>query len=151
MDTTNETKNTPVNKTKVKNSKSWNVNKLWMILISMYLFLFISIGYIAFWEQDFNNPDKFLVKYESLREKHFQVLKSAYNDLDITNEDEEFNTFINNYMSAANDTAGDLQELATQSFNIVLGAFLAFLSATTTMVFRDNSKSTSESTPKPNT
>ncbi len=147
MDTENEMKDIPVDKEGNTSHKQLNMNTMWVILIVMYVFLFTAIVYIAFWEQDFNDPDKFLVKYETLREKHFQVIKSVYDDLDNINEDEEFNTFINNYMNAANDSAGDLQELATQSFNIVLGAFLAFLSATTTMVFQGKGKSSSKPNP----
>lgn len=139
MDTIDKENDIPDTKTE-KQAKPWNLNILWMMLIAMYVFLFTSIGYIAFWEQDFNNPDKFLAKYESLREKHFQVLKLYNKDSDLSDEDIEFNAFINDYMNSANNAAGDLQELATQSFNIVLGALLAFLASTSTMVFQGNSK-----------
>jgi len=111
---------------------------LWLMIMLMYTFLFSGIGYIAFWEQDFNNPDKFLMKYELLREKHFDNIKKTYGQLDSINGDSEFNENINDYMKNANDSAGDLQELASQSFNIVLGALLAFLSATTSILFQAN-------------
>lgn len=123
-----------------KPQKRINISHLWLMLIVVYIFLFSSIGYIAFWEQDFNDPEKFLIKYEILREKHFKVLGSSFQDLNLATEDKEFNDYINEFMKIANDTAGDLQELATQSFNIVLGALLAFLSATATMIFQDNNK-----------
>lgn len=123
-----------------KKMNSTGYIRFWMLLMMMYALLFASIGYIAFWEQDFNNPDKFLVKYETLRQKHFEVMKTAYGDVDLVKEDEDFNLLINEYMKAANNSAGDLQELATQSFNIVLGALLAFLSASVTMVFQSNVK-----------
>ena len=35
------------------------------------------------------------------------------------------------------DNAGDLRELASHSFNIVLGAMLSFLSGLVTMVFQN--------------
>lgn len=113
---------------------------LWVMIMMMYIFIFCGIGYIAFWEQDFNNPDKFLMKYELLREKHFDSLKKTYGQLDSTNGDYEFNEHINDYMKNADDSAGDLQELASQSFNIVLGALLAFLSATTSIIFQGNTR-----------
>ena len=102
----------------------------------MYLFLFTGIGYIAFWEQDFNDPDKFLFKYELLREKHIEVLRNVGVEMESEKALTEFNANLNEYMKSANDAAGDLQELASQSFNIVLGAILAFLSATATTIFQ---------------
>lgn len=112
--------------------------RIWSVVLIIYLFLISAIGYIAFWEQDFNNPDKFLAKYENIRNKHFEVDLKAFGSLERDQRVEDFSKLIQESMETAADSAGDLQELITQSFNILLGAFLAFLSATTSIVFQSS-------------
>lgn len=119
--------------------KSINILALWFTLMSIYLGILVGIGYIAFWEQDFNDPDLVLKKYELIREKHYEISNQHVKTLDpLANE--AFNALLDEFMKDANNSAGDIQELATQSFNIVLGALLAFLSSTATMIFQRNSQ-----------
>ena len=133
---------------KIKNTQtdnnSWTNKQLWLVLLFMYIYLLSGVGYIAFWNQDFNNTDKLLSQYEVLRTKHIEVLKKVYADSnsDLHNhfDDDGFNTMLTNSMKSTINSAGDLQELASQSFNIILGAVLAFLSATATMVFQNSFK-----------
>ena len=113
---------------------------LWCMLMVMYVFMISGIGYITFWEQDFNDPEKVLMTYEDLREKHYQVLSDAYGSDLSSIEDDSFNQLVNECIKDAINASGDLQELASQSFHIVLGAMLAFLSATATMVFQGNQR-----------
>ncbi|MCT4636701.1 MAG: hypothetical protein N4A72_03240 [Bacteroidales bacterium] len=107
---------------------------VWFIVLVVYIILLISIAYIAFWQQEFNDPDKTINGYiEQIKEIE------AINGSDKLKEDMEDG--IISFMSKANDSSGDLQELASQSFNIILGALLAFLSASITMFIKsDKSK-----------
>jgi len=136
------------NQDKDRHSKTrpLNRNLLWMVLLSMYVFLLSGIGYIAFWNQDFNDPGKLLGEYEELRGEYIETIKNAYSISDSTqfNDDlfinNDFYAILNQSMESSINSAGDLQELASQSFNIVLGAVLAFLSATATMMIQNNNK-----------
>ncbi len=124
--------------------------KLWSVVMGTYLFLFLTIGYIAFWEQSFNKPDHIVGPYEDMWEEYLcnthgngfcdgnmETRELSESDSSpLTETDSEFRTFLNDMMKDSANNSGDEQELASQSFNIVLGAFLAFLSATATMVFQ---------------
>ncbi|NQY30511.1 MAG: hypothetical protein HRT69_13695 [Flavobacteriaceae bacterium] len=108
-------------------------NKIWYIVLLMYAFLLAFIAFIAFWDQDFNKPASTIGSY--LTELH-KYKNPVWNDS--TNKDLEGIIF--QIMKKSNDNAGDLQELAGQSFNIILGSLLAFLSASATMVFQNKNK-----------
>ncbi|NQZ11230.1 MAG: hypothetical protein HRT35_29105 [Algicola sp.] len=105
---------------------------MWIMVLSIYIFLLSSIGYIAFWDQDFNKAEntvgsyvKILTAFEQKEQQTGQQLSAG-----------DTGMIIQEMMKKGADSAGDLQELASQSFNIVLGAILAFLSASATMVFQ---------------
>ncbi len=106
---------------------------VWFVVLVVYIILLISIAYIAFWQQEFNDPDKTINGYiDQIKEIEL-----------ITGSDElktDMEDGIISFMSKANDSSGDLQELASQSFNIILGALLAFLSASITMFIRSDRK-----------
>ena len=99
--------------------------KTWLSILVVYVILLISIGYVAFSKQYFNDADDIAGQFLDLREKYSLDSKQ----LDVLNE----------LMKQSADSAGDLQELATQSFNITLGGLLAFLSASATF-FSQKSK-----------
>ncbi len=108
---------------------------IWKLVMGIYLLILIGIGYIAFWNQDFNNPENTVGTYVSLLAdyKEKSTTKKTLNS-------DEFTLIVQEMMKQDADNAGDLQELASQSFNIVLGAVLAFLSASATMVFQKPEK-----------
>lgn len=106
---------------------------LWSTVLLVYLLLLIAIGYIAFWDQDFNEPKNTIAPYVQIMESFKQhSVESKGQEL----TEKEFAMVLMEVMRKNADNAGDLQELASQSFNIVLGAILAFLSASATMVFQ---------------
>jgi len=39
---------------------------MWNLILGIYLFLLIIIGYIAFWDQDFNNPKNTIGEYVAI-------------------------------------------------------------------------------------
>lgn len=115
-----------------------NAFAMWTVVLLMYLFILVGIGYISFWEQDFNDPENTIGTYlRVLDSKHeSDGTISSYSDEVKAMIETDFKTVIQEEMKSSADAAGDLQELASQSFNIVLGAVLAFLSATATMIFQ---------------
>lgn len=50
-----------------KKESNIKVLTLWFSLMSIYMAILLGISYIEFWEQDFNDPDKVLKKYELIR------------------------------------------------------------------------------------
>lgn len=104
---------------------------MWAIILSIYILLLGGIGYVAFWEQDFNKPERVVGTYIDILNKYKETTRSNDNL-----SDEELTVLIQELMKRDADNAGDLQELATQSFNIILGAILAFLSASATLIFQ---------------
>lgn len=115
--------------------------KMWFAVMSVYFLLFFGIGWIAFTDMDFNDPKNTVKKYlDILYEYQTEVKKTTKAGAPDTAEEEIFKQTMQELMKKADESAGDLQELASQSFNIVLGAFLAFLSATATMLFQGSKK-----------
>ncbi len=104
---------------------------MWQLLLLFYMILLFMIGYIAFWQQDFNKPELTVGSYITLLADYREKVQQKQNI-----SDQEVNLIIQQLMKKSADHGGDLQELAAQSFNILLGAILAFLSASTTMVFQ---------------
>lgn len=104
---------------------------MWNTVLAIYVFLLVSIGYIAFWDQDFNKPENTIGQYVKILNEYKQKIGS-----DTSVSSEELTIIVQEVMKKNADSAGDLQELASQSFNIVLGAILAFLSGSVTMVFQ---------------
>ena len=137
------TKNKSEKINKQKKAKSFYEFGMWTLVVFMHLLLFGVIGWVAFGEHDFNSPKKYLSEFEILKQKHFEVLKTIHGediDLDEVFGEKEFTTFLNEEMKTATGSAKSLQELVLHSFNIVLGAFLAFLSATATLIFQNMNK-----------
>ncbi len=91
-----------------------------------------AIGYISFWDQDFNKPENVVAPYVEVL-KNYQLDETTFTK----SEREEMAKIIQEVMKANVDNAGDLQELASHSFNIVLVAILSFLSGLVTMVFQN--------------
>ena len=110
----------------------FKVLPIWIFVLLIYIFLLSAIGYIAFWDQDFNKPKHKIEPYITMLSDYKK--QSAATESELTNS--EISAIIQEIMKKDADSAGDLQELASQSFNIVLGAILAFLSASSTMVFQ---------------
>jgi predicted PurR-regulated permease PerM len=105
--------------------------KMWGAIMAVYLVIFCIIGYIAFMPMAFNDPDNTVKKYLNILEEYESKTKTTG-----TEESKIFKLAMEDLMKKAEESANDLQKLASQSFNIVLGAFLAFLSATATMLFQ---------------
>jgi flagellar basal body-associated protein FliL len=106
--------------------------KILMVILLTYLLILSAIGYISFWDQDFNKPDNMVAPYVEML-KNYQLGETTITE----SEREEMAKIIQEVMKANVDNAGDLQELASHPFNIVLGVILSFLSGLVTMVFQN--------------
>lgn len=115
----------------VNKTTSFKIMPVWVSVLVIYLFLLCAIGYIAFWDQDFNKPINKVQPYLTMI---LDYKKNSSETAPLTAG--EITIIVEEIMKKDADSAGDLQELASQSFNIVLGAILAFLSASSTMVFQ---------------
>ena len=103
--------------------------KIWMVVLLVYITLFGYIGYIAFWPMAFNNPEETVEKYYKIIDKYAMKIETEDDKI-------HFRSTITELVKESESEADDMQQLASQSFNIVLGAFLAFLSATVTTIFQ---------------
>lgn len=102
--------------------------RVWGVVMLVYILVFSYTGYIAFWPMAFNDPDNTVKKYLEIID--------AYEEKRITDVQHDFKPTMEELMKKSEAEANSMQQLASQSFNIVLGAFLAFLSATVTMIFQ---------------
>jgi len=102
--------------------------KVWSIVMAVYLSVFSYTGYIAFWPMEFNDPDYTIKKYIEIIDQ--------YDKNTTEGNRHDFKPVIEQLMQKSEEAANNMQSLASQSFNIVLGSFLAFLSATVTMIFQ---------------
>jgi hypothetical protein len=91
-------------------------SNLWWAILTVYLLLFLSTGFLAFIERD-TNP----------------VLKQNVSDLTQKLNDENTKSFILNTLDDEADEHKKKDSLVLQSFNVVLGSLLGFLSASATM------------------
>ncbi|WP_299008984.1 hypothetical protein [uncultured Shewanella sp.] len=108
---------------------------MWVIVLLVYIILLVGIGYIAFFDQDFNNPQHTIGNYMRILDEY----KHLAPDEKVLSE-EEFSAILIESMKKDSEGGGELQELASQSFNIILGAILAFLSGSVTIIFQRMSK-----------
>lgn len=86
-------------------------NVLWIMILAVYLALFCATGYVAFFKYE-DNP---AVNISPEWINRFQDPETRKRMLDTLKDDSA--------------TYAKKRELATQSFNVVLGALLGFLSA----------------------
>lgn len=91
-------------------------NNLWWAILVVYLFLFVTTGFLAFIERD-TNP----------------ILKQGVGGLTQQLNDEATKTFMLNTLEEEAEEHKKKDGLVLQSFNIVLGSLLGFLSASATM------------------
>lgn len=134
MDITREKDN---DKKEKKDSKS-ELEKffLWLVILLVHLFLFISTGYITFYDQSFNHPEKKIEKYQLILKEHYDIYAKDTTNVNFSEFQKDFEKVVYELIKTSAKQDGDQQGLASQSFNIVLGAILAFLSATSTMIFQ---------------
>jgi len=125
--------NEEVEKPKAKNKILSNFRnfRIWLTVLAVYMSLFMYIGYIAFWPMSFNDPRETVKKY-------YEIINDHNNEIASDLDKEHFRSIITDLVKESESEADDMQQLASQSFNIVLGAFLAFLSATVTTIFQIN-------------
>lgn len=109
--------------------------QIWVLILVIYSLLLVFIGYIAFWDQDFNRPEYTIGRYIKVLNEYKQQ-----SDIEVSLSRDEVASIVSEIMSKNADNSIDLQQLATQSFNIVLGALLAFLSGSVTMVFQHSNR-----------
>ncbi len=135
-------KDVETTKKKLQMNNSFGGMKMWFAIMAVYLAIFGILAYVAFGQMDFNDPDVTVGKY-------LTILKNYQKEAGTTGTEEGkfFKLAMEELMKKAEDAANDTQKLASQSFNIVLGAFLAFLSATVTMLFQGGG--TKEEEPEP--
>jgi len=123
------------------------------VLLGVYIGVLVVIGYLAFYDQDFNNPENSIGRYmQQIADLPPYDAHLSIDTTTITKEElgklhqamfdarTEKESMITQMMEQANDTANGLQELAVQAFNIMLGALLAFLSGTATLFFQAKKK-----------
>lgn len=88
----------------------------WFSILFVYLVLFIGTGYIAFFPKDFNPA----------RVQAEEINKFS---------NEEMKNYVIETLKQETTIYAKRRELAGQSFNVVLGALLGFLSASATTYF----------------
>jgi hypothetical protein len=100
-------------------------SNLWWAILIVYLLLFLSTGFLAFLRRDAN-----------------PILQQNVGGLTQQLNDETTKSFILNTLDDEADEHKKKDSLVLQSFNIVLGSLLGFLSASATMSVpgRDNDK-----------
>ena len=108
--------------------------KMWAAVMMTYLIIMGFIGYIAFFPMAFNDPDHTVKKYVDILENY---QGGRYH----TEGSAGFKETLEDMMRKSQESADDLQELASQSFNIALGALLSFLSATIAMLLQNEATS----------
>ncbi len=119
----------------VRRENGVNRIQIWVLILVIYSLLLVFIGYIAFWDQDFNRPEYTIGRYIKVLNEYKQQ-----SDIEVSLSRDEVASIVSEIMSKNADNSIDLQQLATQSFNIVLGALLAFLSGSVTMVFQHSNR-----------
>jgi len=85
--------------------------QLWTVILFVYVFLFCTTGYVAFLQKEINPASLMGEEELALFEKY------------------EAKQFLLDAYQAEGAAFSARQSLATQSFNVVLGALLGFLSA----------------------
>ena len=108
-------------KKKVRKNLTW---KAFMTFTVIYLVVLGAIGYIAFGKQYFNDVDVIAGKFYEIKQKY-----------NLTAEESEK---LGQVMNSVSESSNSIQALASQSFNITLGALLAFLSGTATLFFQQS-------------
>jgi hypothetical protein len=103
----------------------------WFLIMIIYVLLLFSIGYIAFWDQDFNSAENTIGSYINIITE-YKLQAKEYSVL----ADDELTVIIQEVMKKSANNADEIQKLASQSFNITLGAILAFLSGSATVIFQ---------------
>ncbi len=93
-------------------------NKVWIVILITYLTLFFSSGYIAFLRPQYNPALSWNPAVE-------QAL-----------EDENKKSFVIEALKQEGESFKKQRDLAGQSFNVVLGALLGFLSASAAAAIR---------------
>lgn len=126
------------NEKPVKKAPNRELDKffVWLIILFIYLFLFTATGYITFYDQGFNHPEKKIERYQTILKEHYNIYSKNNTNVNFSEFQKDFEKVVYELIKTSAKEDGDQQGLASQSFNIVLGAVLAFLSATSTMIFQ---------------
>ena len=102
--------------------KNVQYDKLWWGILVVYMVLFISTGFIAFFERDVN-----------------PALDITSDNLAANLTDESTKNFVMETLRTEAAEHKKRADLASQSFNVVLGALLGFLSASAARRFSEGS------------
>ncbi|ROS00157.1 hypothetical protein EDC56_2793 [Sinobacterium caligoides] len=102
---------------------------MWVVVLIIYLIILLSIGYVSFWEQDFNRPELVVEPYVKIINEYNQQAPVGG-----VVSDQQLSAIIQEVMKKNAESASEVQALASQSFHIVLGAVLSFLSGSVTMI-----------------
>ena len=95
---------------------------VWAAILSVYLLLFVATGYVAFFVKEYNPA--------------IDLKPEVYMDI----KDPETKTLFISTLKQEAETFQKKRELASQSFNVVLGALLGFLSASAVSRFTNRDK-----------
>ncbi|HBR00290.1 hypothetical protein [Roseofilum sp. Belize Diploria] len=96
-----------------KGIKNSGMSKTWYMVIATYLLLFTLLGYTTF----FHNND-FTTNHE-----RFEKMVRNYGD-------EEKQKLVNKLLKDDADSSENSNSISSQSFNLILGAIVSFLSST---------------------
>ncbi len=107
---------------KIAPMKNVQYDNLWWGIMLVYLLLFLSTGFIAFFERDVN-----------------PALDIANDNLAANLTDESTKNFVMETLRTEAAEHKKRADLASQSFNVVLGALLGFLSASAARRFSERS------------
>ena len=98
-----------------------SITSLWIVILVVYLALFASTGYLAFLGGEYNpalgNPSNYTEGFGSFGQKG-----------------DDYLAFVIETLKKEGQIYEQKRELASQSFNVVLGAILGFLSASAAIV-----------------
>jgi len=95
---------------------------IWVVILIVYLLLFVATGYEAFFVREYNPA--------------IDLKPEVYMNI----KDEQTKALFINTLKEEAETYQKKRELASQSFNVVLGALLGFLSASAVSGFRYRGK-----------
>lgn len=108
---------------------SKKLGKTWIAMLIIHAVLFCTTCFLTFFDNTFNSKERFVRIYV---DTVFKVQELSEKQREITEKN------LQDYTKKVFDRMGDKQELASQSFHIILGALLSFLSTSTARIFANN-------------
>ncbi|WP_196140699.1 LysM peptidoglycan-binding domain-containing protein [Aliikangiella sp. G2MR2-5] len=108
-------------------------NKIWLIVLLVYMLIFTFIAMVTFSPMSLSDQEETVKDYVRIFEQ--------YESSNSQESAQQFKSMIDNMIRNSQDSIEENQRTVFQSFHIVLGGFLAFLSSTITIVFQSRNSS----------